>query len=54
MKLKMTSLSSFVVAFVVSPSLLNFFGSLVAGAVVLFAIGGALALISTNDRVTRG
>lgn len=49
----MTSLSSFVVAFVVSPSLSNFFVSLVAGAVVLLAIGGALAVISTSDRVTR-
>jgi len=49
----MTSLSSFVVAFVVSPSLSNFFASLVAGAVVLLVIGGALAIISTSDRVTR-
>lgn len=49
----MTSLSSFVVAFVVSPSLSNFFSSLIAGAVVLLAIGGALAVISTSDRVTR-
>lgn len=49
----MTSLSSFVVAFVVSPSLSNFFVSLVAGAVVLLAIGGALAVISTSDRLTR-
>ena len=49
----MTSLSSFVVAFIISPSLSNFFASLVAGAVVLLAIGGALAIISTSDRVTR-
>lgn len=49
----MISLSSVVIAFVVSSSLSSFFGSLVAGAVVLLAIGGALALISTNDRVTR-
>ena len=49
----MTSLSSFVVAFVVSPSLSNFVGSLVAGAVVVLAIGGALAFISTNDKLTR-
>ena len=34
----MTSLSSFVVAFVVSPSLSSFIGSLVAGAVVVLAI----------------
>jgi hypothetical protein len=43
--------SSFVVA--LSPSLGNFLSSLVAGAVVLAAIGGALAFISTNDRVQR-
>jgi hypothetical protein len=49
----MTYLSSFVVAFVVSPSLSSFFGSLVAGAVVVGVIGGALAIISTNDKVTR-
>ena len=49
----MTSLSSFVVAFVISPSLSSFVGSLVAGAIVLLGIGGALAIISTNDRVTR-
>jgi len=49
----MTSLSSFVVAFIISPSLSNFFASLVAGAVVLLAIAGALAIISTSDRVTR-
>jgi hypothetical protein len=50
----MTSLSSLTVAFSVSPSLNNFIGSLIAGAVVLAAIGAALAFISTNDRVTRG
>ncbi len=49
----MTYLSSFVVAFVISPSLSSFIGSLVAGAVVLLAIGGALAIISSNDKVTR-
>ena len=49
----MTSLSSFVVAFVVSPSLSSFVGSLVAGAVVVLVIGGALAFISTNDKLTR-
>lgn len=45
--------NSIIVAYVVSPSLGNFFSSLIAGAVVLGAIGGALAFISTNDRVTR-
>ena len=45
--------SSFVVAYVVSPSLGNFLSSLIAGAVVLLAIGGALAFISNNDRVER-
>jgi hypothetical protein len=49
----MTSLSSFVVAFVVSPSLSSFLGSLVSGAIVVLVIGGALAFISTNDKVTR-
>jgi hypothetical protein len=49
----MTSLSSFAVAFIISPSLSNFVASLVAGAVVLLVIGGALAFISTNDRMTR-
>jgi VIT1/CCC1 family predicted Fe2+/Mn2+ transporter len=49
----MTSLSSLTVAFAVSPSLSNFVSSLVAGAVVLFIIGAAVAIISTNDRVTR-
>jgi hypothetical protein len=52
-KLKMTSLSSFTVAFSVSPSLSNFVGSLIAGSIVLLAIGTAVAFISTNDRVTR-
>jgi len=45
--------NSIIVAYVVSPSLGNFFSSLIAGAVVLGVIGGALAFISTNDRVTR-
>ena len=45
--------SSFTVAYVVSPSLGNFLSSLIAGAVVLGAIGAALAFISTNDRVQR-
>ena len=45
--------SSFTVAYAVSPSLANFISSLVAGAVVLGLIGGALAFISTNDRVQR-
>jgi hypothetical protein len=49
----MTSLSSFAVAFIISPSLNNFFVSLVAGTVVLSVIGGALALFSTSDRLTR-
>nr|YP_010134228.1 X 4.1 KDa protein of photosystem II [Navicula veneta]QWM93718.1 X 4.1 KDa protein of photosystem II [Navicula veneta] len=45
--------SSFVVAYAVSPSLANFLSSLVAGAVVLAVIGGALAFISNTDRVQR-
>ena len=45
--------SSFTVAYVISPSLGNFFSSLIAGAFVLLAIGGALAFISNNDRVQR-
>jgi len=45
--------SSFTVAYVVSPSLANFFSSLVAGAVVLGLIAAALAIISSNDRVQR-
>ena len=45
--------SSFTVAYVISPSLGNFFSSLVAGSTVLLIIGGALAFISQNDKVTR-
>jgi hypothetical protein len=45
--------SSFAVAYAVSPSLGNFLSSLIAGAVVLGVIGGALAFISNNDRVQR-
>ena len=58
-KLKMTPLlensitSSFTVAYAVSPSLGNFLSSLIAGALVLAAIGGALAFISNSDRVQR-
>ena len=52
-KLKMTSLSSCIVAFVISSSLSNFIISLIAGAVVLTLIGTAVALVSNNDRVTR-
>ncbi len=36
-----------------TPSLGNFVSSLIAGAFVLVAIGGALVFISQNDRVTR-
>ncbi len=36
-----------------TPSLGNFVSSLIAGAFVLVAIGGALIFISQNDRVTR-
>nr|AZJ16703.1 photosystem II protein X [Seminavis robusta] len=36
-----------------SPSLANFLSSLIAGAVVLAAIAGALAFISNSDRVQR-
>jgi hypothetical protein len=36
-----------------TPSLGNFISSLVAGAIVLLAIGGALVIISKTDRVTR-
>lgn len=36
-----------------TPSLGNFIASLVAGAFVLLAIGGALVFISQTDRVTR-
>jgi hypothetical protein len=45
--------NSIIVAYAVSPSLGNFFSSLIAGAVVLAAIAGALAFISNNDRVQR-
>jgi Photosystem II reaction centre X protein (PsbX) len=45
--------NSITVAYVVSPSLGNFLTSLIAGAVVLSAIAGALAFISNNDRVQR-
>nr|YP_010471907.1 photosystem II protein X [Haslea avium]UVG41372.1 photosystem II protein X [Haslea avium] len=45
--------NSITVAYVVSPSLGNFLSSLIAGAVVLSAIGAALAFISNNDRVQR-
>jgi len=36
-----------------TPSLANFISSLVAGAIVLLAIGIALVVISKSDRVTR-
>jgi hypothetical protein len=36
-----------------TPSLSSFIFSLVAGAVVLLAIFGALAVVSTNDRILR-
>jgi hypothetical protein len=36
-----------------TPSLGNFVLSLVAGAVVVLAIGGALVFISQTDKVTR-
>ena len=45
--------SSFVVAYSISPSLGNFLSSLIAGGLVLLAIGGALVFISNNDRVQR-
>jgi hypothetical protein len=45
--------NSIIVAYSVSPSLGNFLSSLIAGAVVLGAIGAALAFISNNDRVQR-
>lgn len=45
--------SSLTVAYAVSSSLGNFLYSLIAGAVVLGAIGAALAFISNNDRVQR-
>ena len=36
-----------------TPSLANFVSSLVAGAIVVLAIGTALVIISKSDRVTR-
>lgn len=36
-----------------TPSLANFVSSLVAGAIVVLAIGIALVVISKSDRVTR-
>jgi hypothetical protein len=45
--------SSLTVAYVISPSLGNFLSSLIAGSVVVIVIGGALAFISQNDKVTR-
>ena len=36
-----------------TPSLANFISSLVAGSIVLLAIGIALVIISKSDRVTR-
>jgi hypothetical protein len=36
-----------------TPSLANFISSLVAGAIVVIAIGIALVIISKSDRVTR-
>ena len=36
-----------------TPSLGNFIASLFAGAFIALAIGGVLAFISQNDRVTR-
>nr|UXN44406.1 4.1 kDa protein of photosystem II [Navicula tsukamotoi] len=45
--------NSITVAYIVSPSLGNFVSSLIAGAVVLGAIGAALAFISSNDKVQR-
>jgi len=36
-----------------TPSLANFISSLVAGAIVVLAIGIALIIISKSDRVTR-
>jgi hypothetical protein len=36
-----------------TPSLSSFIFSLVAGAIVLLAIIGALAVVSTNDRILR-
>ena len=36
-----------------TPSLGNFIASLVAGAIIVLAIGGVLVVISQNDKVTR-
>jgi len=36
-----------------TPSLGNFLASLIAGALIVLALGGVLILISQNDRVTR-
>lgn len=36
-----------------TPSLGNFMSSLVAGAIVAIAIGGALVFISQSDKLTR-
>jgi hypothetical protein len=36
-----------------TPSLGNFVASLIAGAMVVIAIGGVLVFISQNDKVTR-
>jgi hypothetical protein len=36
-----------------TPSLGNFVASLIAGAMVVVAIGGVLVFISQNDKVTR-
>ena len=36
-----------------TPSLGNFVASLLAGAIIVLAIGGVLAFISKTDRVTR-
>jgi hypothetical protein len=36
-----------------TPSLSSFIFSLVAGATVLIAIAGAVALVSSNDRIAR-
>lgn len=36
-----------------TPSLGNFVASLIAGAIVVLAIGGALVVISQSDRITR-
>ena len=36
-----------------TPSLGNFVASLIAGAMIVVAIGGVLVFISQNDKVTR-